>query len=648
MIEWRFKPNARDDKNVDPIQGEFFTTRDVDHISKALIREGIQNALDERDKSSNNQVVRVRVFLSGEKYAIPSSDYLPFFPNLLPHLKAPGSGLNALPDFASSMKFLVFEDFNTKGLDGDPEEGYVADPSDKSAPHNFYYFWRNVGRSGKSEDQLGRWGLGKTVFPACSRINTFWGVTVRKDQRKLLMGQSVLRMHNVPDKPEECGYKPYGDYGNFKSNDCFASPIEDRPELTTFETLFRLQRTNQAGLSVVVPFCTDELSLDHLGYAVIEQYFYPILEGRLEVEITEEDKTILLNKADLLKSLELINLKNLSSSEVMKVRAKEELEKLFDFANWAIAIQQEELIRLNDTPQQNKPRWVPSLFNEEVLEAVRDRFENGERIAFSVPLWYQPEKGEAVLCRFNAFIEKDLSLKKPENFFVRDGITISGITSLDKGTVRGMVVIQDSNLARMLGDSENPAHTEWQKDSRNFKGKYINGSETLVFVKNTLKQLYNKLQRPITGLQKDLLVDFFSIPIEPEEKKAKEKAEDRKKPDDHTEDPEIEIELLKRPRPILIEKTETGLRLYKNQNAKDIPDGFTVRLGYDVPKGNPITSYQEFDFDVDKKPIRLNPKGIYIEKKEKNYLELTIEDKENFEIELSGFDPKRDLFVKVN
>src|SRR5438046_1755766 len=111
MIEWRFKPNSRDDMDIDPIQGEFFTTRDIGNIS-----------------------------------------------------------------------------------------------------HNFYYFWRNVGRSGNTDDKLGRWGLGKTVFPAASAINTFWGLTVRKsDARKLLMGQSVLRTHNrEDDKKTECGYKPYG------------------------------------------------------------------------------------------------------------------------------------------------------------------------------------------------------------------------------------------------------------------------------------------------------------------------------------------------------------------------------------------------------------------------------------------------------
>ena len=155
MIEWRFKPNSRDDMDVDPIQGEFFTTRDIDNISTAVVREGIQNALDERNEEQI-ETVRVRIFLSGDKYALQNNDYLPMLETLQPHLRAKASGLHSLPDFNLPMKFLVFEDFNTKGLEGNPEEFYVENNNDDE-PHNFYYFWRNVGRL---EKQMISWADG--------------------------------------------------------------------------------------------------------------------------------------------------------------------------------------------------------------------------------------------------------------------------------------------------------------------------------------------------------------------------------------------------------------------------------------------------------------------------------------------------------
>lgn len=649
MIEWRFKPNSRDDMDVDPIQGEFFTTRDIDNISTAVVREGIQNALDERNREQT-ETVKVRIFLSGDKYALESNLYQPMLKTLQPHLKAKASGLQSLPDFNAPMKFLVFEDFNTKGLEGNPEEFYVENNNDQQ-PHNFYYFWRNVGRSGKTDDKLGRWGLGKTVFPASSMINTFWGLTVRKsDQRKMLMGQSILRIHNREDKWEEAGYKPYGMFGNYKEANCFAVPVEDSGEIEGFEKVFKLERKEQTGLSLVIPFVTEEITIDHLAYSVIEQYFYPVLEGRLEVEIAEEDKIILLSKDTIQDAINEISFQNLANGDDRKIKSKESLLRLFDFAKWTFQLKGEDFFRLKELQLEQKPRWNKSMFaDEEGLALFRDKFERNERVAFKVPLKYHPDGGEPKTCWFNAYLEKDTSLTKPENLFVRDGITISGITSLDKGLVRGVVVIHDINLARMLGDSENPAHTEWQADSRNFKGKYIDGKEALAFVKNSLKKIYDQLQRPLEGIQKDLIIDYFSIPIEsqkPEEKKPKDKTGKDDKGEDDTDGPDIPP-ITGKKRPVLIEKIFSGLKIVKNPVAEELPESIRLKLGYDVPRGNPIKSYQELDFDVAKAPISIVSSGVYFIKKEKNELEFEIEDKSHFEITLTGFDEKRDLFLKL-
>lgn len=651
MIEWRFKPNSRDDMDVDPIQGEFFTTRDIDNISTAVVREGIQNALDERNRGEQTETVKVRIFLSGDAYALKPQDYLPLLETLQPHLKAKASGLQSLPDFSAPMKFLAFEDFNTKGLEGNPEEFYVENNNDQQ-PHNFYYFWRNVGRSGKTDDKLGRWGLGKTVFPASSRINTFWGLTVRKsDQRKMLMGQSILRIHSRDDhKKEVCGYRPYGMFGNYKDQTYFAVPVEDAGETSKFEKLFRLERSNQPGLSLVIPFCSEEITINHLAYSVIEQYFYPILEGRLEVEIIEEDNLIHLEKNSIQDAIDKIDFQLLSNGDDKKIRSRESLVRLFDFARWTFQLQEEDFFKLKELDPKLKPRWNKSMFaDEEGLSLFRDKFERNERVAFKVPLKYHPVNGTAKTCWFNAFLEKDTSLTKPENLFVRDGITISGITSLDKGLVRGVVIIHDTDLARMLGDSENPAHTEWQADSRNFKGKYADGKEALVFVKATLKKIYDQLQRPIEGIQKDLLIDFFSIPVEtqkPEERKPKDLEGHDDKGDDDSEEPEIPG-LKGKKRPFTVEKIVSGLKIVKNPAAEEFPETIRLKLGYDVPRGNPIKSYQELDFDVAKSPITIESSGVYFTKKEKNELEFDIEDKSHFEIKLTGFDERRDLFLKL-
>jgi len=650
MIEWRFKPNSKDDMDVDPIQAEFFTTRDIDNVSTAVVREGIQNALDERNRGQQSETVKVRIFLSGQKYALSKEEYTPYISDLIPHLKAQNPSMAALPDFEEKMNYFVFEDFNTKGLEGDPEEAYLESNNDGN-PHNFYYFWRNVGRSGKSGDNLGRWGLGKTVFPASSRICTFWGLTVRKsDRRKMLMGQSILRIHNRKDTGKaDYGYKPYGFFGNYQDANYFALPVENEHKNAEFETHFRLERDNQPGLSLVIPFCSEEITIDHLSYSVIEQYFYPILEGRLQVEIGFEDEIILLAKDTISEAVNKINFEKLYSGDERKKRSRESLNKLFDFARWTFQLKDEDYFRLKELSLDVKPRWNKNILfaDEEGMNTIRDRFDEGERIAFKIPLKYQPAGGVPKTCWYNAYLEKDTSLVKPENLFVRDGITISGITSLDKGMVRGVVVIHDPDLARMLGDSENPAHTEWQADSRNFKGKYTDGKEALVFVKGTLKQIYDKLQRPVEGIQKDLLIDFFSIPVEAmEEKKHKDLPRKKKEGENEVEEPEVPLMQGKK-RPLIIEKIPSGIRLVKNPDAEEAPESLRLKLGYDVPRGNPIGSYQELDFDVSRSPIKIESTGIYFTKKEKNILEFNIENPAAFEIRLTGFDEKRDLFLKM-
>lgn len=648
MIEWRFKPNSRDDMDVDPIQGEFFTTRDIDNISTAVVREGIQNALDERNRGCGSETVKVRIALSGSKYAIIPEHYQALFDKLKPHLRSKTSGIQSPPSFEHPMKYLVFEDFNTRGLEGNPEEYYIENNND-GHPHNFYYFWRNVGRSGKTDDKLGRWGLGKTVFPASSQINTFWGLTIRKnDGRKLLMGQSILRIHNLEGaEKEDCGYRPYGVFGDYKDAEYFAVPVEQKQQIDAFERLFRLERKDQSGLSLIIPFVTKEITIDYLAYSVIEQYFYPILAGKLEVVLEFEDEQIILERNNLQEGVNKIDFQLLNNVSDKKIRSKESLYNLFDFARWTFQLTDEDFYRLQELELTLKPRWSKTLFGtEESLNIYRDKFERGERIAFKVPLKYNPVGSKPKTCWYDAFLEKDTSLNKPENLFVRDGITISGVTSLDKGMVRGVVIIHDTDLARMLGDSENPAHTEWQADSRNFKGKYVDGKEALVFVKGTLKQIYDRLQRPIEGIQKDLLIDFFSIPIETVEERKEKKLPKPDVGDDEVNEPEIPLVNGKK-RPYLIEKIASGLKLIKNPDATDVPESMKLKLGYDVPKGNPIKSYQEPDFDVAKKPIKIESSGVYFTKREKNILEFEIENTDHFEISLTGFDEKRDLFIKL-
>jgi hypothetical protein len=44
--QWRFRAMQPGEMNVDPIEGEFFTTEALRSVTDALVRESIQNSLD--------------------------------------------------------------------------------------------------------------------------------------------------------------------------------------------------------------------------------------------------------------------------------------------------------------------------------------------------------------------------------------------------------------------------------------------------------------------------------------------------------------------------------------------------------------------------------------------------------------------------
>jgi hypothetical protein len=116
--------------NVDPIEGEFFTTEAIDSLADALVREAIQNSLDARIPGRQ---VSVRFFFSGPALALKKKDRALFLEGFRAHAEAPGSGLPDLPAENERMDFLLVEDYGTQGLRGDPEQIRDGEPGSACA-----------------------------------------------------------------------------------------------------------------------------------------------------------------------------------------------------------------------------------------------------------------------------------------------------------------------------------------------------------------------------------------------------------------------------------------------------------------------------------------------------------------------------------
>lgn len=659
--EWKFRVMDRGEKLVDPFQGQFFTTNIVGGITAALVRETIQNSLDARvddtDDEGQPYIVIVRFALSGDRNALQAVRFRHYLGGLIPHLIATDTGLQLVqrPEFESRMPYLVIEDQNTIGLVGDPSK--FEDSDNNGSKENFFWFWRNVGRSGKVHDARGRWGLGKAVYPKTSEINTYFGLTAREIDDAdhdgpvaLLMGESILKIHKLEGHQEN--YNPYGYYGQFAdpAHSFFVSPLDeagDNAEIDDFISDFRLWRKNDddeflLGLSLVIPFPSPEITRSELIKATIIQYFYPVLLNQLEVYVEDEEteEPIRISGdtlADMLTETTILQNDSIN---------RDQLQRLIDFTKWIIEDGDNEIIELRSPGTDYTPAWRSDLFLDEAInrriEEAAAHFEEGSRVGFRVPVKVHPVNGEASMAWFRVFMEKDRNLEEPDCHFIRDGITIVGVNPLKRKTLRAIVIIDDRRLSKLLGDAENPAHTEWSKDSPNFIGKYVDGDKTISFIINSLDRLFSWLNKPAEGLDEEVLGDVFFLPHDDENG---EGAGDTEHEREINVPPQVNP-----PRngtPVSIEKTDGGIVIKKAPNAAELPESVRVRMGYMRASGNPLDGYNRFDFDLGQPSIRKQTYNAEITLAEENHLEFRIT-QADFRVTITGFDPERDLIVKTN
>lgn len=621
---WRFNTMRPCDKRREPIQGEFFATDAISNPGEALVREGIQNSLDAR---RNGEKVIVRIRVSGTDAALARNTVAPFLNGLDEHFKAPGNGLREVPDDGDDCPVLVFEDFGTTGLLGDPAE---LDPVPGSRNH-FHYFFRAEGSSDKREKDIGRWGVGKQVFPRASRINSIFGLTVRADDKKeLLMGMAVLKTHCI----NGTRYAPDGWLGRLSENgdDGPILPIEDAAFIDSFSKAFDVQRGDDPGLTIVVPWCDLELTDENLVSAVLRGYFWPILRGQLEVIVEARSIRTILDASSL-------------EDEIKKLGG--DLERVtfphVELAKWANSLSDSGFVRLSSPDPQRGWQWSKELFPVESLSDLRNRYERGERIAIRVPVIVREKNQPPRTSFFDVFLHRDASEQSGRPVFIREGIIIPDIHAPRTRGVRSLVNAEDDPVAAFLGDSENPAHTQWQKDGANFRGKYVSGVSDLQFVIRSVHEIVNTICEQDKKEDRTLLADLFSIPAPPEEQEIRTR--EKKKTDKPGTREEVPTLPEPRPKPFRIERIKGGFAVRNGDMNAPLPSVLLIRAAYQVRRGNPFKNYHPADFDFSQR-MQTQLTGATVLEEKENRLSVKI-DSSDFRIEVTGFDPRRDIRVEV-
>ena len=442
------------------------------------------------------------------------------------------------------------------------------------------------------------------------------------------MGQSVLKIHRSQGRK----YAPYGYYGLFE--EAFALPVVDPGYVDKFCADFGLQRSNEPGLSVIIPYPEREILAKDVIRSVIHHYFFPILSEDLVVSIRDGFGNYILDAKSIFSFLDRTDWPD-----------KGLIRSRLELARWSIVLPKEKFVQIGEPPEGKQPKWEDDLFTPGHLDDLRKKFDRGERIALVVPIWIRRSGGNTQHSSYKVVLERDGDLERGEDHFIREGVTIAGVASLRQRGMRVLVSVIDKPLSKFLGDSENPAHTEWQERSPKFRGKYDWGPTCLRYVKNSPREILKILSRPAKGRDETLLSSLFYIELEPSEEPSDKTKKptgfpgkdgpDQPNPNEITTDHYFQLQ-----------RTKDGFRLSKHPQAKKLPRVVTIEMAYDVRQGNPFKKYQPFDFELGKFPMVVRGKGVKASVTKPNALQLELQEL-GFKLRITGFDPNRDLKIKT-
>ncbi|MDP3152303.1 MAG: hypothetical protein Q8N23_06505 [Archangium sp.] len=631
MGDWRFRVMQKSEQNRAPVEGQFF--EDVD----SLVREAVQNSLDAALKPGDpTSPVRFRMAVSSQKDVLSPGASKRWLDGLQNHVAA---AIEEPPDFGQPLAFVTLEDFGTRGLAGRPEIAREVDIG-QGQRADFFYFWRNVGITGKTGAERGSWGLGKAVFAASSLAHTMFGWTVRSEKpESLLMGQSALRLHSLQEKSGPVQYDSYGFFGEFKDSDpAFCTPITDPKVIEQFALDFKLRRDPKKalpGTSLVVPFpredFLEEEGVRRLVQSTIDHFFFPILAGHLVVEVSSAGKTIEIAALTIEQRLK-------EMPWIGKEARRDRLLDLLALARWALGNRAKATqLSTNDALG---AEWEDIQQPAEWPE-VRSKFVSQQPVAISVPVLVRMKGTQRHETRFEVFMKQTQSAQPNLVHFIRQGLTITEVQGPAGTGLLAIVVVDDQHLSRLLRDSENPAHTRWNVRSEKLKSHFIGGPSRIDFVSAAPRQLSRRLIDSKSETDTEMLADLFPEPAADAPTVTVSKT--RKK---GQTSPPMLLPPKPEPRPLSLIRINGGFQITRNGDvALDADDDvLLVEAAYDCLSGNPFKQWEEFDFDVSSSEFTVEIAGGEVRLRSDNQIRCVVGN--DFHLKVTGFEVKRDLVVR--
>jgi len=477
-IEWQFAEQIPGYNENENISEEFFSNADVLSEVAGVVRESIQNSLDEVTDSS--KPVRM-VFTVGTQTPKIANSY---FEKLYPHIEV--TDIREIPVWTDPSLFLVIEDFNTRGLEGPttpkaPTEQDVinAKPIYK---HSFWFFEWKTGGSDKGSGNRGSWGVGKIVFPRASRIKSHLVLSIRRAEASpnndpsIMFGHSILKYRSRSDKRfvPDCQWMT-------KDDQNMSIPSSDASAQAQFIKDWKLTRQiGELGTSIVVPFCRESMNVKNLVQSIIRDYFISILGGQLVCAVRDDNgNTTEINKKTI---VSLIEEEFGEENTSRRARSAAELNIL---CGMYVAHEAGATVKVAIPVNGSQANvWSEIMFSAEDADRITHAYNSGQTIELSVgtavPEMISPTNKEKSNDVFTVLLKKVMEMRG-STVFCREGILIpaANTASLLQNCVSMVIVgsmssagIVENSLANLLKNAEGPSHEKWSPSATKFKGRY--------------------------------------------------------------------------------------------------------------------------------------------------------------------------------
>jgi len=600
-----------------------------------FLREFKQNVLDNRLPNNKNTPARITF----ETKTLNSPYGKDYFRKLLstPKRHIEASEEKCEIDFENP-KVLIITEEGTTGFTGDYSRSHT-----NSDWANFFF---GAAKEAKSGGKNGRAGQGKIVYYMLSKARSIFLLTKRHDDQKVLfMGNSnFVRTHEIDGTHyDHCGYFS-------KCKDGQPLPSEDRNEISDVSEAFDVDiNLLESGNIFIIPEPSSDLSDISIIQTAIQDFFYPILKGKLEIKVGN----IEINSSNLIAAYKEYKDDFLPSS--IEPPSFEFLE----FVNSCISPENE--VIEGSSPWNGQESGFENIFTEDQIQKMKSDFKESKRISVSLPICVTQKGKKSEFPKLKVFLESSENISSCEEAYVRTDLYISKEKRLKQIAPKhafGLVIAEDEQraLANFLANAEEASHLSWNARESKVEENFVNVRETLRKVRRSLPELFKFLIEKDGKKDETFMIGLLSIPTELDKviKKPSKKKNENKNEVDVVNNPEPVDEIISKEKTLELIDSSSGdgfiLKTIKPIENSLLPLIVKLKVAYDnlETSGDPFKNYEHLDFDFSE-PKWKQMGGSGFEVFERDLNEIHIEIKEDtFEFELEGFNKNIPLKVKYN